>query len=84
MPGRSAAGDCGGDDGGGGAYCDGGSVSGGVPCLERLLALLGQADGLPLRFAVLEGAEPCFFGAATANLLDMVVAHPHLGPPEQQ
>lgn len=58
-----------------GAFDDG---SGGLPCLDELLSLQREAGGLPLRFAVVDGTEPCFFGVSSVDLLNMVPTGRHL------
>ena len=45
---------------------------GGPPPLRELLALCAASAPAPLRFAVLEGAEPCFFDLRRGALLDLL------------
>jgi len=44
------------------------------PSPECLLALAADSAPVPLRFAVLEGAEPCFFDVQRGAVLDMLAA----------
>ncbi|KAI8467593.1 MAG: hypothetical protein J3K34DRAFT_523581 [Monoraphidium minutum] len=70
------AGTGGASGGSAGAGCGGaedGCGCGGFPPLASLLALWGATAQAPLRFAVLEASEPCFYELQSADLIDVIV-----------